>query len=153
MLSFIFRLFKNIILHSLAHIHFYNILSLTGGIGSQTPIFTACESQERGVFAETGSIDRQLRFITLLITRLCVLVPNDVGSVTSSRSKSVVLLVEGNVVNCVHISVSLTSIFYAMALEAEVFAVESSNILKVNIYDTTSAFNASNCVSLSISKT
>ena len=40
-----------------------------------------------------------------------------------------------------------------MALEAEVLGVKQSNILKVSIHDTTSAFNASDCVSCSICKT
>ena len=63
------------------------------------------------------------------------------------------LLVEGNVVNSVTIAVFLIRIFYAVALEAEVLGVKQSNILKVSIHDTTSAFNASDCVSCSICKT
>ena len=63
------------------------------------------------------------------------------------------LLVEGNVVDSVTIAVFLIGIFYAVALEAKVFGIKPRNILKVSIYDTTSAFNTSDCVSRSVSKT
>ena len=133
-----------------SRINFNNIISLSSCVSPKTPIFSLCE-QKKGSFSIKASVGYwQWCLVAQFISWFCIFIPGHPLTITACCHEGVVLLIKCYLVNGVY--VSLIIFFYSVTLETEISRVNLFQIIKIDIDNTASAFNASNSISFSITK-
>ena len=105
------------------------------------PVIANGIDKHPAVFREVGTSDGSREFLRRFVLTFSVLVPSEKVPVAADCHKGVELLVEGNLVETVHICLFAVLLLVSVALESEVLAVSQVLFCKVVIADTTPAFN------------
>lgn len=119
------------------------------------PVITNHVPDHLAVIRDVRSLHGKWHRLARRIFRLGVFVPGSEDAIRAKCSEGSVLLVEGNVVDSVDLTLSrLGLLLFSMALEAEVRVVYSAKVLthEVVIFNAASAFDRSYSVAFSITE-